>query len=35
MLLNKTLAPSNLRARMYVKEEVEGTDRFREWAQHR
>ena len=30
ILLNKTLVPSNLRSRMYVKEEFEGTDRFRE-----
>ena len=35
ILLNKTLVPSNLRARMYVKEEFEDTDRFREWAQQR
>ena len=30
ILLNKTLVPSNLRSRMYVKVEFEGTDRFRE-----
>ena len=34
-LLNKKLVTSNPRGRMYEKEEFEGTDRFREWAQHR